>query len=617
MPRASDAFPESDWFEKGWTRSKGRAGGRVLKGSPFGQHRQMARAAAGNRAAVFRLVPRGGCRTAQQLQGQLEYVWGKASAVLDSRGTYEGQGPLGAEDARAAAERWADGWEGATRTGQTSHMVMSFPIGTKPEAVQKISERICERFFDGRYDYVAAVHTDRAHPHTHIIVNRRGFDGDLFTLRAGTEYSYQAFKEAMVEIGAQHGVALEASARLERGIVARAPTVEDYRKGRTADVPREGADLAYAVRQVAQHAQTYGAMAAQARAMVQADLASAARGETPRGDFTLMTEALDRAADTLAAGKILSPAAGTIPMDQQTRFADALRKLDVAAQQATDRIEQAAPSERPAMEAQLHNALSQLSGLNPHGARSADLARPPSEDGIYSRPAAQAIERDGAKLDRALEGTGIDPEEVAARMHAGAPNAALERQWIAEDVRAVANERSLDLQKSDQFAEAMAEVDRVHDRIADDLGLDAARTQPARDATAAGPEAGAAATAARDRDREIVEAQSAADRVSARGAATKSDLSRIAAPVSEADAARYRAAVEERLSASELDRLKRGDVSGLAGAGTREDQLTIAREYLKAEGHSPDALRQVTQELRQEQETAHDRRGHAEGLDHG
>ena len=88
------------------------------------------------------------------------------------------------------------------------------------------------------------------------------------------------------------------------------------------------------------------------------------------------------------------------------------------------------------------------------------------------------------------------------------------------------------------------------------------------------------------------------------------------AMVDAADALRYRAAVEERLTPDEIARLRRGDVAVLEGVGSRDDQLSVAREYLKAEGHSPEALRQVTRELHEAREIAHAQRGHEEGIDH-
>ena len=620
MARATKALPAADkLFKDGWTRTRGRAGGARLKGTSFRSARHMARAAAGSRAAVFKLVARGGCRTTQQLHGQLDYLLGKADAVLDSRGLYEQDGPLSSDDALAAAERWSNSWHGKTRTGQTSHMVMSFPADTDPAAVRAISERFCEQFFDGRYDYIAAVHTDRAHPHTHIVVNRRGFEGDLFTLRVGTEYSYGTFKDAMVEIGAEHGVAMEASHRLERGITARAPTDAAYRAGDTAGAPREGEDLAYAVAQVARHSATYKALAAQARAITRSDLAGLTRGQTATpADLSDLADALERASRTLSAGQAISPAAGALPMDQQTRFHEALRGLDVATQQAADRIEAAPPAARPAMEAQLNAVLAQASSMNPHGRRAAELAQPASDEGLYARNNTEAItlrEGDAVRLERALDGTGIDPDEVAARMRVGATNAALERQWIADDVRAVAVERGLDLKDQQQFEAALAEVDRVHDRIAAEFGIGVENTVIDQGTDTESHRTQAQADD--DRAREAAEAEAEAARVDTRSThAARADLARLAAPANEADARRYVAAVEDRLTPDELARLRRGDVTVLEGVGTREDQLSVAREYLKAEGHSPEALRQVTRELHHEREIAHRESGHDEGLDH-
>jgi len=85
--------------------------------------------------------------------------------------------------------------------------------------------------------------------------------------------------------------------------------------------------------------------------------------------------------------------------------------------------------------------------------------------------------------------------------------------------------------------------------------------------------------------------------------AAKSDLAKLPAPTDAKRADAYREAVEERLTPDEIARLKQGDISGLEGVGSREDQLSVAREYLKAEGNSPQALRQVSEEWFDERAT--------------
>lgn len=180
-------------------------------------------------------------------------------------------------------------------------------------------------------------------------------------------------------------------------------------------------------------------------------------------------------------------------------------------------------------------------------------------------------------------------------------------------------ERGLDLKDQQQFEAALAEVDRVHDRIAGEFGIGAENTivDQTTDTERSQTQEQAKEQAEHDRAREAAEAEAEAMRVvTSRTQAAKADLARLAAPVNDADARRYVAAVEDRLTPDELARLRRGDVTVLEGVGTREDQLSVAREYLKADGHSPEALRQVTRELHQEREVAHRESGHDEGLDH-
>jgi len=472
-------------FDEGWTRGPGGRGdepapksfGRRGGGTRSYQH--MARAAAGNRAVVVKLVRGGGCHDSRQLGNQFEYLTGKADRVFDSMGTYEQRGPLSGDEAREAALRWSEGWAGMTSAGQTAHLILSFPQDTDSRDVQAITARFCERFFEGQFDYIAATHSDRAHPHAHIVVNRRGEDGRLFTLRQGTEHSYETYKDALVELGQAHGVALEATSRLQRGILHRAPTDADYRRGRTADRPRMGADLDYARTQIARHAESYSALAAHARGIEAIDHARFTRGEI--ASYTRLSDLaqnLQRAAADLGAGRSLqSQNYGAIPMLQQERFTQALQRLDTVVAEAEDRIAAAAPGERPREEARLSDALSKLDALLPAEARDQELAGAPSEEGIYAKQnaaiAMEHVARVGeGRIRGAAEGSGISGDAIMARLREGAPNSALEQQWLLDDLRSVAAHHGFDLSKQGDLDRALEEVDRVHDRIGEDVGLD-------------------------------------------------------------------------------------------------------------------------------------------------
>ena len=54
-------------------------------------------------------------------------------------------------------------------------------------------------------------------------------------------------------------------------------------------------------------------------------------------------------------------------------------------------------------------------------------------------------------------------------MREGAGNAALERQWLAQDLRAIAKAGDLDLEKGEDREEALDRLEAVHVRLGDTL----------------------------------------------------------------------------------------------------------------------------------------------------
>ncbi|TVR44620.1 MAG: hypothetical protein EA386_13850, partial [Rhodobacteraceae bacterium] len=191
-----------------------------------------------------------------------------------------------------------------------------------------------------------------------------------------------------------------------------------------------------------------------------------------------LAQNLQRAADDLGAGRSLqSQSYGAIPMLQQERFTQALQRLDAVVAGAEDRIAAAAPGERPQEEVLLSDALSKLDALLPAEARDQELTGPPSEEGIYAKQNATIamahVARVGeGRIRGAAEGSGISGDAIMARLREGAPNSALEQQWLLDDLRSVAAHHGFDLSKQGDLDRALEEVDRVHDRIGEDVGLD-------------------------------------------------------------------------------------------------------------------------------------------------
>ena len=234
-------------FRDGWSRIRGS-----MQGLHVARQKQMVRAAAGHRAAVFKAIRGGGTQTKSQLSNQLGYLTTKSTHIVNSSGFLDDKVKLDNREIKDLTERFAKRWSAGfkPKLGQTTHMLMSYPVGTRGEDVRDITSAVAERFFqtdEGHFDYIIAVHEDRDHPHAHIVLNRRSQEGEFFYLARNHRFNYDDFRLAMVEEAETYGVRLEATRRLDRGLVHYPPrTREVYaakEEQREAEArPRVGAE---------------------------------------------------------------------------------------------------------------------------------------------------------------------------------------------------------------------------------------------------------------------------------------------------------------------------------------------------------------------------------------
>ena len=126
-------------------------------------------------------------------------------------------------------------------------------------------------------------------------------------------------------------------------------------------------------------------------------------------------------------------------------------------------------AERPVLEKRLIEIQTQVQHMQPLGLRSSTLSEAPSEGGIYSEANIDTNQRERlaepdlrSRIDAALRGTGISTSEVVARIETGASNAALEHQWIANDLSKVAEARDLNLERRADLEQARDILNDVH-----------------------------------------------------------------------------------------------------------------------------------------------------------
>ncbi|PXW63921.1 type IV secretion system T-DNA border endonuclease VirD2, partial [Loktanella sp. PT4BL] len=309
----------------------------------------------------------------------------------------------------------------------------------------------------GHFDYIIAVHEDRDHPHAHLVLNRRSQEGEFFFLGRNHRFNYDDFRLAMVEEAEKYGVRLEATRRVDRGVVHYpARTSEVYAAKEEGRAPRErervGQDLTRTLAEIANTRTVYHSLAAEASREAREDIAAA----------------LFRAGEVLAHGGQVDRT-GDVYMAEDQSFEDLRSLYAEKLARVQGMIAEKPDAERPALEKSLTAIQAQVQHMQPLGLRTSTLSETPSEGGIYSEANidTKQLERLAepdlrSRIDTALRGTGISTSEVVARIETRASSAALEHQWIADDLTRVAEARDLNLERRADLEQARDILNDVH-----------------------------------------------------------------------------------------------------------------------------------------------------------
>lgn len=210
----------------------------------------------GAASVVLKKIHNGGTHSPKELGQQLDYLFTKASWCGGNAVAYDDRRQsLTPDERKDIVASWADHWQRNPKNGHTTHLLVSFPPEISARRARIIAEDWAAEMFenaDARGDqwaYVAALHTDRAHPHVHFVVQNRGIDNDTwFYMAKGHAFDLLAMKERLAGIASDHGVALETTSRVERGILTygagRAEIEDARREGRAVrEVARTGLAL--------------------------------------------------------------------------------------------------------------------------------------------------------------------------------------------------------------------------------------------------------------------------------------------------------------------------------------------------------------------------------------
>ncbi|MCG8606404.1 relaxase/mobilization nuclease domain-containing protein, partial [bacterium] len=197
-------------------------------------------------SAMVKVIKKGGTTNARGMRDQMSYLSKDGDAKLERSDRY-----FGIELDEASQERLINSWslsgETKTQSDKTTHIVVSFPADTDHGAAYRAGRAWAEEMFaSGKYgdvyDYYTAFHTDRAHLHIHVVINRRGMEnGDWLKISRVSQFNYDEFRAVQVEVAAREGIHLDASPRYARGLSDRpVPDAEirrAEREGRKPEAP--------------------------------------------------------------------------------------------------------------------------------------------------------------------------------------------------------------------------------------------------------------------------------------------------------------------------------------------------------------------------------------------
>jgi type IV secretion system T-DNA border endonuclease VirD2 len=435
---------------------------------------QLWRFALGSNAAVLKKIGKGGTANAKELTAQMDYLFSKSASVFGNGVVLDADAKgLSKDERRDIVGDWVEDWRGSPKNGHTTHLLMSFPSHVRPEKAKLIAETWAFEMFqsgehqDDVWSYVAALHTDKAHPHAHIVVNNRGTLNDSWFYMAKEHvFNLEVMKDRMVAIAAEEGVFLDATSRAERGLLSYGPSRAEIERARVEgrapeERPREGKALEDAL----------ATMERTADAMRSLQHVAALTGLPEIG------EKIAKAEEALRRGGVLQPfPVAAVTADR----ANLDRHFSGWMEETEGKIRKMPVAERKEMRDELYGyAIDIAEGLG--DVRGVQLLQMLPQAALYATGLAGnrltwgrevvdlqpgAADRLKADIINKAKFLGLSGDRMAERLETGAANAWEERDWVRSDLITLSGRRRTDLRKPDQSRKLVKDIEGFYEAAA-------------------------------------------------------------------------------------------------------------------------------------------------------
>lgn len=179
----------------------------------------------------------GGKKGMKSIQGHLRYISRHGKVELEDQ---DGQMIAGADELKDLTDEWRRSGFGIpdeSRHREAFNVMLSMPPGTDRQAVHHAARGFAKAEFGENHRYVFAAHDDEAHPHVHLCVQARGYDGRRLNPRKA---DLQRWREGFAAHLREHGVEANATPRRTRGVTRRYPRQSVVHRREREETPAYG-----------------------------------------------------------------------------------------------------------------------------------------------------------------------------------------------------------------------------------------------------------------------------------------------------------------------------------------------------------------------------------------
>jgi hypothetical protein len=157
----------------------------------------------------------GGRKGMKAISGHLRYISRNGKVELEDQ---DDQVIVGTDEIKDLADEWRRGGFGIpdeSRHREAFNIMLSMPPGTDRLAVRHAARDFAKAEFAENHRYIFAAHNDEAHPHIHLVVQARGYDGRRLNPRKA---DLQRWREGFAQRLREYGIDANATPRRTRGV---------------------------------------------------------------------------------------------------------------------------------------------------------------------------------------------------------------------------------------------------------------------------------------------------------------------------------------------------------------------------------------------------------------